>query len=242
MPLDALGRDLEPEALAERDDRARDGLRRALVSIVAMRLRSSFTRRERQLLQRDERRVAGPEVIERNAGAEFAHAVASASVVWRPVCSTFSVSSTFDAPRRQLVPFECVPELCTKRLSRSCSAETLTAMRTGGQAARAPARGVFDGRLDHPFADLADQAAVLGDRQERGGARRSCRPAGASAGAPRRRRPRRSARSTSGWKCSSNSPRSTARRRPCSVANLAAAASSSSGLKMRTRLRPWALA
>jgi hypothetical protein len=46
-------------------------------------------------------------------------------------------------------------------------------MRTDGQAA-APARGVLDGRGDHPVPDLADQTAILGDWQE--GLRRRVSP------------------------------------------------------------------
>ena len=67
---------------------------------------------------------------------------------------------------RHLVPVEGVAQALHE-----AAVEQLQRGDVDGDAYRrpgrgAPARGVLDRRLDHPLADLADEAAILGNRQE----------------------------------------------------------------------------
>ena len=72
LRLDAFRDDLELEALRHRDDRARD--RGALLALDRVRGERVVELQlvERQLAQVGERRVAGPEVVDRDLDAELA--------------------------------------------------------------------------------------------------------------------------------------------------------------------------
>ena len=141
--------------------------------------------RERQPLQRRERRVAGAEVVERDADAQLAQAMQRRD---RRRAGLQHVLGQLDlqALRRQAVPAQqafqaldevAVEELLRRDVDRDARARPRPAL---------PERSRLDGAAQRPVADVGDQAGLLARLRRNPPVRSRCRPAAASAAAPRR--------------------------------------------------------
>ena len=161
--LDPFGGGLDAERVGELGDRADDRARALAGEQVLDEAAVDLELVEREALQIAQRRIAGAEIVERDADAERSAAQWSsfrvASLPSRKIDSVISTSSrpgasplAASAPQDRLVERAAV-ELHRRDVDRDPDM-------------LGPARRLRAGLADHPRADRDDQAGVLGDGDE----------------------------------------------------------------------------
>ena len=131
-PLDALRRDLQAEAVTQPDDGTHD--RRRATAVVDRRDQAAIDldARQRQALQRRERGVAGAEVVERDADAQFTQLVQRRD---RASCRSAGRSPSARSPDTARGSECCLSSACrrsTKSAASNCWEDTFTATRAFG--------------------------------------------------------------------------------------------------------------
>ena len=163
--FDAFGGDLEAQALTHGDDGAGDRLRARAGIDGGNQAAVELDAGQRQGLQRGQRRVAGAEVIQRDGnavGAQPAQRVDGGRTGLQHRFGQFDL----DAARRQPVNAQQLHQAFDEtRIGELARHHVDGHARLRPGAVMPMGRGLH-GRLQHPVADVHDEAGFLGDRQE----------------------------------------------------------------------------